>query len=66
MPLTAPLPMLRKPNKQVGLRVHSSEWREVRELARQHDLKVGEVVRLAVQFGLEPLRARLVEWNARR
>lgn len=66
MPLTAPLPMLRKPNKQVGLRVHSSEWREIRELARQHDLKVGEVVRLAVQFGLEPLRGRLIEWDFRR
>ena len=66
MTLTAPLPMLRKPNKQVGLRVHSSEWREVRELARQHDLKVGEVVRLALQFRLEPLRGRLVEWDARR
>jgi len=61
---TAPLPMLRKPNKQVGLRVHAAEWVEIQELARQHELKVGEVVRLAVRFGLDPLRARLVEWDA--
>ena len=26
---TAPLPMLRRPDKQVGLRVHSTEWREI-------------------------------------
>ena len=38
---TAPLPMLPKPNKQVGLRVHSAEWAEIQALARQHDLKVG-------------------------
>lgn len=60
---TAPLPMLPKPNKQVGLRVHSAEWAEIQALARQHDLKVGEVVRLAVRFGLDPLKARLVEWD---
>ena len=63
---TAPLPMLRKPDKQVGLRLHSAEWREIQLLARQHDLKVGEVARLALQFGLDPLRARLVEWDAYR
>ena len=66
MTLTAPLPMLRRPDKQVGLRVHSTEWREIRQLAHQHDLKVGEVVRLALQFGLDPLRARLVDWDAQR
>ena len=63
---TPTLPMLRKPDKQVGLRVHSSEWREIRQLALQHDLKVGEVVRLALQFGLDPLKARLLEWDFRR
>lgn len=63
---TSPLPMLRKPDKQVGLRLHSAEWVEIQQLARKHDLKVGEVARLALQFGLDPLRARLVEWDDHR
>ena len=63
---TTTLPMLRKPDKQVGLRIHSAEWREIQQLARQHDLQVGQVARLAIQFGLDPLKARLVEWDVLR
>ena len=53
---TAPLPMLRRPDKQVSLRLHSAEWREIQLLARQHDLKVGQVAapRASVRPGPDP------------